>query len=97
MVFTLLSRFAGLARDAVLSRFFGITELMSAFWMAFLIPNLFRRLFGEGALAAAYLPVYSELNSSNRDHAGQLASLLLGALVVDTPVTTLSNPPTAPA
>ena len=82
MVFTLLSRFAGLARDAVLSRFFGITELMSAFWMAFLIPNLFRRLFGEGALAAAYLPVYSELNSSNRDHAGQLASLLLGALVV---------------
>jgi putative peptidoglycan lipid II flippase len=82
MVFTLLSRFAGLARDAVLSRFFGVTELMSAFWMAFLIPNLFRRLFGEGALGAAYLPVYSELSSSNRDHAGQLASLLLAGLVV---------------
>lgn len=82
MVFTFLSRIAGLARDAVLSRFFGVTELMSAFWMAFLIPNLFRRLFGEGALGIAYLPVYSEMQSSNRDHAGQLASLLLGALVV---------------
>ena len=82
MVFTLLSRIAGLARDAVLSRFFGVTELMSAFWMAFLIPNLFRRLFGEGALGVAFLPVYSELHTTNRDHASQLASLLLGALVV---------------
>ena len=45
---TLVSRVTGLARDAALSRVFGVSGLMSAFFFAFMIPNLFRRLFGEG-------------------------------------------------
>ncbi|NOG53383.1 MAG: murein biosynthesis integral membrane protein MurJ [Planctomycetes bacterium] len=58
---TLASRFAGLARDAVCSRVFGAGPLWSAFAFAFLVPNLFRRLFGEGALTAAFLPRYTAL------------------------------------
>ncbi|MDG1899572.1 MAG: lipid II flippase MurJ, partial [Phycisphaerales bacterium] len=61
MVLTGVSRVAGLVRDGVLSRCFGANELTSAFWFAFLIPNLFRRLFGEGALTASFLPVYTKL------------------------------------
>ena len=53
---TLLSRVTGLARDAAISRIFGAGALVDAFFFAFMVPNLFRRLFGEGALAAAFLP-----------------------------------------
>jgi len=57
---TLLSRVAGLARDLILVRIFGNTAVGSAFAAAFTIPNLFRRLFGEGALSAAFLPEYAD-------------------------------------
>lgn len=58
--FTMLSRFLGLARDVLMAGFFGTTLPMSAFVVAFTIPNLFRRLFGEGALSAAFVPVLVE-------------------------------------
>ena len=74
MVLTALSRVTGLVRDGVLSRIFGASNLMSAFWFAFLIPNLFRRLFGEGALSASFLPVYARLHDEDPRRAGQLAS-----------------------
>ena len=64
-VLTLISRLTGLARDATLSRVFGSGELMSTYFFAFMIPNLFRRLFGEGALSAAFLPTYTKLESSD--------------------------------
>ncbi|MFN9973485.1 MAG: lipid II flippase MurJ, partial [Phycisphaerae bacterium] len=57
--FTLLSRFTGLARDLLPARLFGDTAVGSAFNAAFQIPNVFRRLFGEGALSAAFLPEYT--------------------------------------
>ena len=57
-VFTVLSRLGGLARDATLSRVFGSGPLMDSFWFGFMVPNLFRRLFGEGALSASFLPVF---------------------------------------
>jgi putative peptidoglycan lipid II flippase len=78
---TLVSRMTGLARDAALSRIFGVTAIMDAFWFAFMIPNLFRRLFGEGALSAAFLPVYSQLNRDDPHTARQLASLTVGSLI----------------
>lgn len=56
---TLLSRFGGLIRDIVLVRTFGDTAVGSAFAAAFAIPNMFRRLFGEGALSAAFIPEYT--------------------------------------
>ena len=78
---TLISRVTGLARDAAMSRLFGIGPIVDAFWFAFMIPNLFRRLFGEGALSAAFIPVYSRLNKDDPHTARQLASLTIGALV----------------
>ena len=55
---TLVSRFSGLARDAAQSRVFGAGPIMDAFFIAFQLPNLFRRLFGEGARGrrASYRP-----------------------------------------
>jgi len=58
---TLLSRVLGLARDVVTARLFGDTAVGSAFAAAFAVPNTFRRLFGEGALAAAFVPEYASL------------------------------------
>jgi putative peptidoglycan lipid II flippase len=78
---TMISRVTGLARDASLSRVFGAGALTDAFFFAFMIPNLFRRLFGEGALAAAFLPVYSRLERDDPDAARRLASLTIALLV----------------
>src|SRR5690349_6702132 len=46
-------------RDTVTARMFGVSPVTDAFWLAFKIPNLARRLFGEGALTAAFLPAFS--------------------------------------
>ena len=61
-VLTLVSRVTGLVRDAALARVYGVGPLMDAFNLAFLVPNLFRRLFGEGAISAAFVPRYAELD-----------------------------------
>lgn len=80
---TLLSRVTGLVRDAALARVFGDDLVMSAFFMAFKIPNLFRRLFGEGALSAAFVPVFSEtLERSGRKEAESLLANVMGLLAL---------------
>jgi putative peptidoglycan lipid II flippase len=79
---TVISRITGLAREAAFSRVFGAGGLTDAFFFAFLIPNLFRRLFGEGALAAAFLPVYSRLDRDDPQTARRLASLIVSLLVI---------------
>ena len=57
----MLSRLLGLLRDLVFAFFFGATWAADAFNLAFIIPNLLRRLFGEGALAAAFVPIYQDI------------------------------------
>ena len=57
---TLLSRLLGLARDILIAARFATSGVMDAFVLAFTIPNLFRRLFGEGVLSAAFVPVFTE-------------------------------------
>jgi len=57
--FTLISRILGLLRDVCIAYFFGAGVATDAFFVAFRIPNLFRRLFGEGGLTASFIPVYS--------------------------------------
>ena len=57
---TFISRILGLVRDVVIARFFGTTLAADAFFIAFKIPNLFRRLFAEGAFSAAFVPVLTE-------------------------------------
>src|SRR5438477_8629283 len=57
---TLISRLLGMVRVMVYTRFMGDTWVAGAFIFAFQIPNLFRRLLGEGALTAAFIPVFKE-------------------------------------
>ena len=57
---TLLSRILGFVRDMVVARFFGATLAADAFFVAFRIPNLLRRLFAEGSLTISFVPVFTE-------------------------------------
>jgi putative peptidoglycan lipid II flippase len=57
---TLTSRILGLFREMVYAAFMGNTWVASAFIMAFTVPNLFRRLLGEGALTAAFIPIFKQ-------------------------------------
>ena len=81
---TLISRFAGLARDLITVRVFGDTAVGSAFVSAFAIPNTFRRLFGEGALAAAFIPEYASLLGQDPATARRFASLTVAVLFIVT-------------
>ncbi len=54
---TLASRITGLVRDVLFASVFGVSALTDAFNVAFRIPNLFRRVFGEGAFSQAFVPV----------------------------------------
>jgi putative peptidoglycan lipid II flippase len=68
---TLISRILGMAREAVSAHYFGAGIVSSAFTVAFTVPNLFRKLFGEGALSAAFIPLYAQALKSDGTHDGQ--------------------------
>jgi len=57
---TLISRVLGLVREMVKARFLGTTALSDAFSVAFLLPNLFRRLVAEGSVSVAFIPTFKE-------------------------------------
>jgi putative peptidoglycan lipid II flippase len=57
---TLISRILGLIRDIIIAGFFGATNAADAFFLALTIPNLLRRLLGEGTLTASFVPVYTD-------------------------------------
>jgi putative peptidoglycan lipid II flippase len=57
---TLISRVLGMVRDIFYTRFMGTGWVADAFYLAFMVPNLFRRLLGEGALTAAFIPIFKE-------------------------------------
>lgn len=86
---TLLSRVGGLMRDVMLGRIFGVGLVNSSFQAAFAIPNMFRRLFGEGALSAAFIPEYTDAQRTDPEAASRLASLTLAALGLVTSAITL--------
>ncbi len=78
---TLLSRVGGLVREQLLAGFFGTSVLKSAYDVAYTFPNLFRRLFGEGALSAALIPIYTEtLENEGKEEADRLAAGVSGAM-----------------
>ena len=80
---TVLSRVLGVVRDAIFGNVFGDSEVWSSYVIAFTIPNLFRRLFGEGALSAAFIPVYSQaMTSDDKQLAQRLGRATLWLLVV---------------
>lgn len=80
---TVVSRILGLVRDIAMAKVFGLSPVMDAFTIAFRIPNLSRKLFGEGALATAFIPLFAkQLQHQNRQPAWQLASAVLGWLAL---------------
>ena len=60
---TLLSRITGLIRDIAFAQILGSGQVADAFFVAFRIPNFFRRIFAEGAFTAGFVPVYAEYES----------------------------------
>ena len=75
---TAFSRVAGLVREIVAASYFGIKGPMSAFTIAFQVPNLVRSLFADAAIQAAFVPVFTEaLEKGDRREAFRLASTLI--------------------
>ena len=79
---TSVSRVFGLVREVLMAHFFGTTAVQSAFVIAFRIPNLFRRLFGEGALSVAFIPVFTEVERNEGVvRAQRFVARILGMMV----------------
>src|SRR3954449_13291166 len=80
-----LSRLVGLVREVVAANYFGVTAAMSAFTIAFQVPNLMRALFADSALQGAFVPVFTELlEKGERKEAFRVASslfLLIGIVL----------------
>src|SRR4051794_11469633 len=75
---TSLSRVAGLVREVVAAYYFGLSGAMSAFTIAFQVPNLVRSLFADAAIQAAFVPVFTEdLEHGRKREAFRLASTLI--------------------
>ena len=83
---TLVSRLFGFARDILLARVLGAGGVADAWQLAFQLPNLFRRLFAEGAFASAFVPLFNrhmaEGESAAKRFAGEVLAVLLPILVV---------------
>lgn len=88
----LVSRLLGLVRQSLMARYLGATTGIAAdaFMAAFKIPNLLQNLFGEGALSASFIPVYSNLMARNaREEAGRVAGAVAAILALVTAVLVL--------
>ena len=84
---TFLSRIAGYVRDAVQAHLFGASAAMSAFVVAYRIPNYLRRIFAEGSFSSAFVPVLSELKQRGdqealQDFLDHVAGALLAVVIV---------------
>lgn len=80
---TLVSRVFGLFRDLVIAMQFGSSAAADAFFVAFRIPNMQRKLLGEGAVSAAFIPVFSDLlNTKGEKSAWEMTANLLNILFV---------------
>jgi putative peptidoglycan lipid II flippase len=80
---TLTSRLLGMVREMVYARFMGDGWVAGAFQFAFTIPNLFRRLLGEGALTAAFIPVFKEKEKTHGEkEMWRAANAVISGLVI---------------
>lgn len=80
--YTMGSRVLGFVRDAAIAAVVGAGFVADAFFVAFKLPNLFRRLFAEGAFNAAFVPIYAaELEKNGRDAARAFAEAALAVLL----------------
>ena len=80
---TFVSRVLGFVRDAVIARVFGAGLVTDAFFVAFKIPNLLRRLFAEGAFSQAFVPILAEYrNQRGAEETKYLVDRVAGLLAV---------------
>jgi len=80
--FTLISRILGYVRDILIAIFLGTSLFADAFFVAFRLPNTFRRLFAEGAFNAAFIPSYAGELAQNKEQADQFARNVFNLLFI---------------
>ena len=80
--FTLLSRILGYLRDILIAIFLGASIFADAFFVAFRLPNTFRRLFAEGTFNAAFIPSYVSEKTKNQKRGKKFADEVLGILIL---------------
>lgn len=82
---TLASRVLGVVREQVLAGYFGASDAMDAFNVAFRVPNMVRDLFAEGAMSAAFVPTFTKtLATEGKASAWRLASVVINTLLLVT-------------
>ena len=80
--FTLISRILGYVRDILIAIFLGTSLFADAFFVAFRLPNTFRRLFSEGAFNAAFIPSYAGELAQNKEQADHFAKNVFNLLFI---------------
>ena len=80
--FTLISRILGYLRDILIAFFLGASIYADAFFVAFRLPNTFRRLFAEGTFNAAFIPSYTSARIENKKKGKKFADDILGSLLL---------------
>ena len=80
--FTIISRLLGYLRDILIAVFLGTGPIADAFFVAFRIPNTFRRLFAEGTFNAAFIPSYASELSQGKDRSEKFATNVLNLLIM---------------
>lgn len=77
---TLVSRITGVIRDMLIARFFGATAETDAFYVAFRLPNMLRRLFAEGAFQQAFVPMLADVKERGEDRTGEFINHVFSVL-----------------
>ena len=80
--YTLISRLLGYLRDILIAIFLGSGPLADAFFVAFRIPNTFRRLFSEGTFNAAFVPSYTSELIKGKKNANSFANTIFNLLLL---------------
>ena len=80
--FTLLSRILGYVRDILIAIFLGASIFADAFFVAFRLPNTFRRLFAEGTFNAAFIPSYTSANLEGKKQGKIFADNVISLLLI---------------
>lgn len=90
-VLTLLSRFTGLFRDMIVAALFGTSRISDVFWFAFEIPNLARRLLGEGSLSSFIVPVFADRRRESDRSAWVFVNRTINLVTLGTLVLTIAG------
>ncbi len=94
---TMFSRVLGFARDAIVARIFGAGMATDAFFVAFKLPNLLRRIFAEGAFSQAFVPILAEYKSKQGEEATRIfVAYVSGLLTLALAVVTVAGMLAAP-